>query len=333
MMALSDLAVFSEFLYTTMTEVVAQNIDLFNAATNDCLQLRSVKHIGDFSDAVMWAKLAGTIRRRDPYGTGALSNIHLTNLIDTMVRVGAGTQPIAMDPSQFRWIGMNPEQAGVIYGQQLAGDTLQEMVNTAIGCVDAALTGYATNTYDISGFTDPGTDTRLPLNPALASPTAFVGAAQKFGDRSAAIACWIMHSKVAGDLYVNALANHERLFDYGNVAVRSDPFGRRYIVSDIPVLVKTGSPVKYHTLGLTPGAVRIDQNDDYDANEDTRNGNENIARTFQAEWSYSIGIKGFSWDKGAGGKAPNNAALFSSANWDEIMTSNKDIAGVLLVSK
>ena len=81
---------------------------------------------------------------------------------------------------------------------------------------------------------------------------------------------------------------------------------------------------------MTPGALVIGVNNDFDANEETKNGDENLVRTYQAEWSYNIGVKGFAWDKATGGKSPNDAALFTSANWNRIMTDKKDLAGVLL---
>ena len=40
-MALSDLAVFNEELYSTMTEVLAQQVDKFNAASRGVLVLLS----------------------------------------------------------------------------------------------------------------------------------------------------------------------------------------------------------------------------------------------------------------------------------------------------
>jgi hypothetical protein len=83
-------------------------------------------------------------------------------------------------------------------------------------------------------------------------------------------------------------------------------------------------------LGLAADAIRVDQNNDYDANEQAINGDENIKRTFQAEWSFNLGIKGFAWDKTNGSKSPNDAALATATNWDKYSTSNKDIAGVMV---
>jgi len=103
-------------------------------------------------------------------------------------------------------------------------------------------------------------------------------------------------------------------------------------VSDVPALVTAGTPNIYNTLGLVPGGIVVDQNNDFTDNLQTSNGDENIQRTYQAEWSYNLGIKGFTWDKTNGGHAPNDAALATSTNWDKIATSTKDLAGVLVLS-
>lgn len=326
-MALSDLSVFSEYAYETYTEILTQQINLFNSASQGAILLRNAAHQGDYSDKVFFAFVSGLVRRRDPYGSGTVSEKVMANLVDTMVKVAAGTPPIRLDPGQFKWIQQNPEVAGAAMGKQVAVQMLADMVNTTIGVIDTALSGTSALQLDISG--NGGTTASL----ALPSPTALANAAVLLGDYMQEIAVWVMHSKSLNDLYVNALTNNERLFKYGSVSVTSDPFGRLYLMSDVPALRKAGSPVKYHTLGLTTGAGMCDQNGDFDDNYQTINGSENIIRTYQAEWSYNLGVKGYTWDKTNGGKAPNDAALFTSTNWDQVATSVKDLAGVQLITK
>jgi hypothetical protein len=60
------------------------------------------------------------------------------------------------------------------------------------------------------------------------------------------------------------------------------------------------------------------------------NGDENITRSWQAQWSYNVGLKGFAWDKTAGGHSPSNAALATGTNWDRFATETKDLAGVIV---
>lgn len=321
-MALSDLAVYSEYAYTTMTETVAQQVDLFNTASRGTILLSSAANQGDFSDKTFFAKVSGLVRRRNAYGTGTVASKKLAMLVDTMVKVASGTPPLELDPGQFKWIQQNPQIAGAAFGQQLAKDTMADMLNVSAGAAYAALSGQASDIqYDGTG------DTVDTVNPAMLS----LGAG-KFGDRQSEIVAWLIHSQGINDFHANALTNTNRLFRYETINVIEDAFGRVFILSDVPALYVAGTPKIVYTLGLVPGAIQIEQNNDYDENIITTNGDENIKRTFQAEWSYNLGIKGFTWDKTNGGKSPNDAALATATNWDKIVTSHKDLAGVIVKS-
>ena len=323
-MALSDLAVYSEYAYSSMTEVLRQKIDLFNTATGGAIQLRAAAHQGDYSDVAFFAKISGLVRRRNSYGSGSVAEKKLAHLVDTMVKVAAGTPPVRLDPGQFKWIQQNPEVAGAALGQQLAVDTMADMLNVGLGASYAALSAQTAVVYDATGNT-------LPEN-TLSFGNLNNGQA-KFGDQASTISAWVMHSKPMFDLYGKNLSNAERLFNYGNINVMRDPFGKLLVMTDSQNLVITGAPNNYAVLGLVPGAVIIDQNNDYTANEEAKNGDENIIRTFQAEWSYNVGVRGFSWDKTNGGKSPNDAALLTATNWDKYATSHKDLAGVVVKVK
>lgn len=321
-MALSDLAVYSEYAYSAFSETLRQQVDLFNAATGGAIMLQSAAHQGDFSDVAFFAKVTGgLVRRRNAYGSGTVAEKVLKHLVDTSVKVAAGTPPVRLDPGQFRWIQQNPEVAGAAMGQQLAVDTMADMLNVGLGSVYSALSQVSAVVYDATGNTAPDDGpTWNNLNNGQA----------KFGDQSSQIVAWIMHSTPMHKLYGNNLNNSERLFTYGTVNVVRDPFGKLLVMTDSPNLFEAGTPNVYHILGLVPGAVMIGQNNDFDANEETKNGDENIIRTYQAEWSYNVGVKGFAWDKANGGKSPTDAALFTSTNWDKYATSEKDLAGVVV---
>lgn len=317
-MALSDLAVFSEYAYSTMTEMQDQQIGLFNGATRGGLVLQSGNHQGDYSDEAMWAKISGLVRRRNAYGSGAVAEKVLEHLTDTSVKVAAGTPPVRIDPGMMKWIQRSPEEAGVVVGKQMAEDSIADMLNTAVLVYVAAIGQVSSVVYDHSAT---GTMSLIALNKGAA----------KFGDRAGAIVAWVMHSKSAFDIYGEALTNATRLFVFGNVRVIEDGFGRPLVVTDSPNLINTTpTPDVYMALGLTPGAVLVSQNGDFTDNVETKNGDENIIRTYQAEWSYNVGIQGFAWDKTNGGKSPANAALGTATNWDRYATSDKDLAGVLV---
>lgn len=320
-MALSNLKVFNDFVYTVFTETENQNIDLFNAASNNGLRLVSERNRGDFSHEVLYAKIAGLVRRRNAYGNATVPTLSLGHKDKISVKVATGAGPVDLSDYMWNWIQVNPEEAAMAVGEQLAADSLKDKVDTGIGAAYAAIVQNTSLVTDVTSLTDNKCSLR---NLALASG--------KFGDAGSRIRAWVMHSVPANDLLVSAIDNGNHLFTFDTIQIYRDASGRPIIVTDSPFLVTTaGSPAvsTYHVLGLQEDGVRIEDNGDFKFNIDERNGNENILKTWQAEWSYNVSVKGYSWDTATGG-SPTTAALTTSSNWDKYSTDNKDTAGVLL---
>lgn len=209
-MALSDLAVFSEYVYSSMTEVLRQNVALFNQASGGTILLQSAAHQGDYSDEAFWKNISGLVRRRNAYGSGTVAEVNMQHLVDTMVKVAAGTPPVRLDPGEMNWIQRSQEERGAALGRQLAVSTLADMVNIAIGCGVTALSNDSEIITDVTGATAPADQPSfINLNTAQS----------KFGDRSGEILAWVMHSTTLHKLYGNALTNSERLFTYESVNV------------------------------------------------------------------------------------------------------------------
>lgn len=324
-MAMSDLAIFSEYAYSARTEVQSQQIELFNGATNGALVLAPAAHQGDFSDEAFWAKIpGGTVRRRNVYADTAIAQKTLKHLVETSVKVAAGSYEFVFDAAWLSWIQRNPQEAGATFGQQMAKDALADMLNTGLGATVTALSQVAAITTDVTGAADAA-DARYSFRNQNK-------AVSKMGDRGMSkVGVWISHSAPLYDLYDQNLTNAERLFTFGTVNVIRDPFGRLMVMTDCPHLIDTtGDAPVYTSLGLGAGALYIGENNDYDDNATRANGFENIKSSFQAEWTYQVGVDGFAWDKANGGKSPNDAALFTATNWDRIATDIKDLPGVVL---
>lgn len=322
-MSLATLKVFNQYAYTTAQEMLSHNIQLFNAAARGSITLRSAANQGDYSDTALYQRIAGLVRRRNAYGSGTVAEKELTMLLDTSVKVAAGTPPVRIDKHWWQWIQKSPDEAGVVLGKQLAEDTLADMLGVAVRAYAAAVGQVSALVYD-------GTAANLTL-------AGINTGASKFGDRSQDIGCWIMHSKPVFDIYGANITNSQNLFTFGTVAIKSDHMGRPFIVADLPDLkvadgVSNGVDL-YRTLGMVAGGVLVEQNNDFDANEEVKNGDENITRTWQAQWSYNVGLKGFAWDKTNGGASPTDAALATATNWDRYATADKDLAGVLIKSR
>lgn len=318
-MALSDLEVFSERIYTDRVEMLDYRVNMFNEATNGGFRLTSGIIQGDYFTEAFWDRIVTPVRRRNAYGSGTIAQKELTMGTQTKVKVAAGTYPINLEPNMLNWIKKDAAAAAAFVAKQIAEADFADRVNLAIGCYVAAVSQTAAVVHDATDGTLANSD--------------LVTGASKFGDAYSSIVAWVMHSKVFFDLHQANLANATNLFDYGTVKVMRDTLGIPYIIADNARLVYTSTGTKYRTLGLTPGAVVIEDGGDYTDNLSTLNGNENIARTLQGEWTENVAVKGYSWDTANGGASPTDAALFTSGNWDKIVTSDKHGPGVLVNSQ
>jgi hypothetical protein len=314
-MSLTDMSVFNDFMYTTITETIDQQIDAFNQASRGAILLRSARNVGDYMDEAFYNAFSTQSRRRDPNATGAVAAQDLAQSTMTKVKVGGANGPFAFDPGQFTWLQRNPEEAAVVIGEQVAMAIMQDYLNTGVGAARAAIVNNAL-AYD-------GTAGTLTLN-------SLNKGAALFGDKSADIVAWVVHSKAYHDLIDAGLTNTNRLFEFGTVSILQDWIGRPIIVSDVPELLISGTPDEYQAVGLVSGGIVVEDNGDFFANTETTNGDENINRTWQAEYSYNLGIKGYSWDKVNGGAAPTDVELFTGTNWDKVASYDKETAGVVV---
>jgi len=326
-MPLNSLQVFNDWTYGSMSEAIAQQVELFNAAVNNAIVLRVGNNTGDYSDEASWKRLAGLVINRDAYATGAVGALTLEQLLETSVKVGQATPPVSIPASMMLWIQQDPEAAGRAYGEQLAESLMQKQLNDILSVGVTAIGNVAGVTRDISLDVTPGTVATSTLGELNTT-------ASLFGDASQKLVAWIMHSKSLFDLYGTALANAENLFTFGNVKVIQDGFGRPLVITDAPALIDTSTTNNdnYHTLGLVSEGLIVESNDDFYQSTQEVNGDVNILRTVQSEWSNNYAIQGWSWDKASGGKSPTDAELATAANWDKYASSNKNLAGVLLIS-
>lgn len=312
-----DIEKFNRQTWTAATEKATQEINKFNSQSGGIISLSAKPFEGDFDIETSFKIISGLVRHRDvDNGTNTIRSARLSQLKNVAVKIAAGTPEMLWEPAHYAWVQKDPGIAAVVLGEQLAQGMLADMLNTAIKAGVSAIKG---NTALVEKA-----DT-APLNFKVMTK----GAA-RFGDRASSIAGWVMHSGALSQLHQNALANSERLFSYDSVNVFRDPFGRILVVTDSPDLMYDDSGVKYNTLGLTEGGITVATQNDFNSVIVPKTGLENIASAYQAEWSYGLSVKGYSWDTASGGKNPNAGTLATPTNWDKVVTSDKDTAGVLL---
>lgn len=309
--------ILNKLMYGSYRQFLAYNVNLFNQNTRGGLMLSAGPDIqGDFEKMSFFKELSNLVKDRDITADTDLSVVRFEMDNIAKIKYAKGTPQVEFVPHQWDWILKSPEEGMAMLGEQLAEQTLADNLATAVNALVAANTNVgATLTYDGTAGT-----------PTLAGLTT---AAQLRGDRSSEISCWVMHSKSFNDLQQAGLLNAQNLFTYGTVNFMQDQTGRPFIVSDLPGLVYTSTGTKYHILGLTAGAVKIEAGQEFRSLFQETGGKENIKTAWQAQWTNNIELKGFGWNTTAVPRNPTTAQLGTGTNWVKKVTSVKDCGAVL----
>ncbi len=321
-MALTNMEIFNSFAYDGATETITQQVDLFNAKSAGTITLSAGDNIGDYDYKTLFQAVANIVVNRDADSSATLTPVDLQQLKEASVKIGGQTALLRITDTQFKWIQRNPEEAGAAFGEQVAVGIMQYMLNSAISAYVAAVGAVTTLNYDATA--------------AVASLRSLNKGSALFGDRSSAIQAWIVHSTSKHDIIDSNLANAARLFEFGTVSIVADAAGRPLIVTDSPALVvvdgESPGVDHYRQLGLVQGAILLEDNGNYTFYDDKDIQKENTERFMKAEFDFNLGLKGFTWDTTSGGRSPNDAALGTAANWDQVASDIKDTAGVMVTS-
>ena len=315
-----SLYVFQDQVSTAATELVAQEVDKFNAASGGALVLGSADHIGDYIEKTSWQLIGQLAQRRNAYGTGSLTATQMGQLLDRMVKVDGRVGPIEVTPTMLKRLGKDVSEAAAVVAAQAAAAMMQDYLNAAGAALKTAIGKAADSSKDLSGAK------ATPVKPTLAGLNQ---GSRLFGDAYSKIQVWLMDGATFHDFGDDALKNSTNLYRIGDVNVMQDGMGRRFIVSDIPALFDvTGGAALQSCLGLTTGALAVQTSPLIMKAQDVLLG-ENIKTVMQGEYDFTMGIKGYQFKDGV--KSPTDAQIATAANWTRIATSVKDTAGVQVI--
>lgn len=317
-MSLSDMKVFNQYLKAATIETLAQDVAKFNAASAGAIQLTTQSIDGDFLQESFWAGIHSAQRRVDRYASnGAQSATPLAQKQYDTVKIAGGFGPILWEPGQLSWVQKSPEEALEVISRNLSEAIMADQLNTAIAALVAAIANQAGATNDVSAT-------------AGITYSAINSAHAKFGDASARIVAQVMTGAMYHKLIGQNLANAEKLFTFSGVTI-VDILGKAVIVTDAPSLFTAGTPDKVKVLSLVNGAAVASDGSDLITNIQTNNGKNRIETTMQADYTFGLGLKGYTWDTANGGKSPTDVELNTGANWDLVANSVKASAGVITI--
>lgn len=321
-MSLNQMVVFNKYFMPATIETLAQMVNKFNAASGGTIRLTTEGFEGDFLQESFYAAIHSARRRVDRYAAnGDQAATDLTQQKHTSVKVAGGFGPVRYEPSQMTWLEKPTAEGIEVASRNFAEALLQDQLNTAIAALVAAISNQgAATTVDVSA-TGPVTYASVNNSHAL------------FGDHSGLLVAQVMDGATYHGFIGQNIANAQQLFQAGNVRV-IDILGKISVITDAPALFTAAAgedPALRRVLSLVAGAATVTDSRDIISNIQTTNGKQRIETTLQIDYTFGLGLKGYTWDETNGGKSPTDAELATGSNWDKVVTSIKHTAGTLAV--
>lgn len=324
----SDVKIYQPQMQGAFIETIQQNVDAFNQASNGALVFRTRELKGQYEQEAFFDEVSNIARRDPSADSTAISATKLTQDEFVGVKLNRRNGPYEWNISAAKLGGFDPVRFSIAVGEQTAKATPQDMVDRALGALEAKLDGVAALEHDATDGEIALTD----LNTGLS----------KFGDAASRIVLWVMHSKQFFDLVDGQLSATTSVYSsdiFGATLYEGMPvsLGRPILVTDSESLisntdVSTGSP-NYSCLGLTRSAMEIDLTEPPLAvAEGPITGADNLFIRWQAEYSYNLKMRGCAYATGSGAN-PTNATVATAGSWDTKVASNKLLPGVIIKSK
>ena len=316
--------IFNDFAYIAKTQVETQKTDKFNDKSNGTIVMMPAPFTGDEYNEASFKRIASLLAIEDAYVDGTTKEATMTQLKQTSVKVAASTPAVEMSPMWYDWIQQKPEVAGAAYAKQLAVASVKLKLNSAIACLITCIEKNSSAVLDEKGTTEDATK-RLSIE-------MIMDGSNLFGDASGDLGAIICHSDAWNAYCKSNLANHSRLFSYGSVVVRVDPYGRTFIVTDSEEFKFTdNSLTKYKTVLLSGDAVTVMEDPTlYRTNIDDTNVSTFIKTTVKSQLGWGINVKSHSYIGTP--KSPTLAELKTAANW-AVVDANvevKEFPGVVI---
>ena len=281
-----SLTVFQRKLVTAVTQMIPDNLNVFNAAANGAVVLGTGEVLKDVVEKMSVGLIANLVTDRNAYapvGTPATAKV-LARMLTNSVNLSAKVGPVAITKAMMAKIETNVNSVAAEIAAQATQAIMLHYLKAGIGASKAAIE----SNKEAAEYTQParvdGVGDRT--FPTLAD---FPLAASKFGDQASLIKSWFMDGVTwANFIAYQALPSAEQVFAIGDLQVMGDGLGRRFIISD----AAADAMGEGKMLGLVPGAVAVTTNG-LDMLAQEKGGNENIERWWQGEFDFNVAVKGY----------------------------------------
>lgn len=286
------LEIFANTLRTTTRQMVTQDINAFNAASNGAMVLTTGNTLDDVITEIGFGMIAGLDSDRNQYapiGQPAAIKV-ITELMSNRVNSAGRIGPAAISNGLLEKIHRNQAEVAADISAQASQVILQKYVNAGIAAAYGAISSQTGGAGKVNAvFTQAApVAPALPEDSYLPTMRDFERAATLFGDARSQIRAWFVTGSQFGQMLSDSnMQNYERLWEIGNVQMYRDASGRVIVVTDAPALITNNG-----VLGLSTNGVVVESGA-VTALSWTEGLNENIEYYWRQDYTYGIGIKGY----------------------------------------
>ena len=330
-----NFVIYQDGFQTGMLEALEQEVSVLNAGPRGIVVVTEATR-GEYLESAFFQNVDNLVTDRDPSSVAPVTPTSLSqqNVKDILCNYKIGPHADTIDA--FRKIAESPDLMSVLLGEAAGQQLAEKYLNGGLGALVAAMSTESGMVFDTRGAADA-------INPAADSTAISLRNLNRamglMGDKRSRLRMLVMPSAVHTELLDNQIA--EKLGEVSGAIVYGGvpgTYGLPAYVTDSPALTfeqdvsadQDGSEeiLRHRVLILTEQALVIQQNNYFDMVTERKGGSENIIVQYQAEGSYLVRLKGFSW---TGGDAPTDGELATDTNWSYVMQSVKAGPGVMLI--
>jgi len=318
--------IYEDQFHTAATEVIMQQTEVFNQASNNTIILADFAHIGMYSENTFFGEIAGIVSRRDHTSVASATDLNLDNKENRKVKLDRKIGPVLNTLDKFRKIGKDPAEISFILGEQWGKAIVEDYVNTALPVAAACFA------QDLAAGSNAASVTahNIDATGATLNHGGLVQAMAAFGDAGKNVAAWVMHSKQYYDLMGQSIA--DGITNVASVTISNgtiQSLNRPVIVTDCSDLIVGGN---YQMLALQPGAITVEESQSREIVSQLVTGGENISMRFQGEYAFTLGMKGYAYAT-ASGANPDQATVATSGAWGQVQGDHRSLGGVVLTTQ
>lgn len=324
------LEVFERKLRDTTVQLIQQDLNVFNQASNGAMVLTSGDTLDDIITTIGFGLIDSLVSDRNQYapiGNPAQIRV-ITELLANRVNSAGKVGPVGISNGLLEKIRRNPAEVAADIATQASQAILKRYVDVGIGAAYGAISSQTGGTGKVNAvYTQQAPIApMLPEGSFLPTYRDFERAATLFGDARSQIRAWFVSGVAYGQMLSdNVLANADRLFQLGNIIVYRDVSGRTIIVTDSDPLINNNAVIGLAANGVVVEAGQVT------AATDTEILNENIEYYWRQDFTYGVGVKGYMVTDALanairGTKSATLADMTKASNWQLAGGGTTDLA-------